>query len=134
MKKDVYLKMVYIRVKDQEDKAYVCSIHPDIYNTFFDVCKVHRTFFKRWLTKWAEEDFNWWIDFSEKYHIQLLKELVIDKYRCVYPHIHYNQVVTNEHFWLRVWMSEHMGREIRKHDRAKYNKLFKLASNCGSRF
>ena len=112
--------------------THFCYVNPEIFEAFLEVTNTKRTQMKKWLTKWAEEDFNWVIDFSEFSHIKLLKELVIDKYRRVYPHLYYNNAV-DTHGWMRCWVSEKMGKEIRKNDKPTYNRLFNSSPNYGSR-
>lgn len=111
--------------------THFCYVNPEVFDAFLHVTKTRRTQIAKWLTKWAEEDFNWQIDFTEYSHIKLLKELVIDKYRRVYPHMYYNNAV-DTHGWMRVWVSEKMGKEIRRYDKPTYNRLFNSASNYGS--
>lgn len=113
--------------------AHFCYVNPEIFEAFLAVTNTKRTQMKKWLTKWAEEDFNWVIDFSEFSHIKLLKALVIDKYRRIYPHLYYNNAV-DTHGWMRCWVSEKMGKEIRKNDKPTYNRLFNSSTNYGSRF
>lgn len=126
------LRKIYIRVKDHEEKIHLCNIHPDIYNTFMRVCRIHRTFFPRWVQKWVKEDFSWFIDFTEAGHIKLLQELIINKYKKIFPHLYFNRAIPDR-YWIRVWISEHMGKEIRRYDRTEYNRLFKFTTNSRSR-
>ena len=127
------LSRIYIRVKDQEEKILLCSVHPDIYKTFMRVCRIHRTFFPRWVQRWVKEDFSWFVDFTEAGHVKLLQELIINKYRKIFPHLFYNHVVAKDEYWIRVWVSEHMSKEIRRYDRTEYNRLFKFTTNSCSR-
>ena len=112
--------------------THLCYVNPEIVDEFLRITKTKQKQMSKWLTKWAEEDFNWVIDFTEYSHIKLLKELVIDKYRRVYPHLYYNNAVDN-HGWMRCWISEKMGKEIRRNDKPAYNRLFNSSTNYGSR-
>lgn len=111
----------------------LCFIHPEIFETFLDVTHTRQTQMKKWIIKWAEEDFNWSIDFTEVSHITLLRELILDRCKRVYPHLYYNNSVTIQG-WTRCWVSEKMSKEILRNDKARYNGLFNAAPNCGSRF
>ena len=71
--------------------THFCYINPEIFDAFMQITHTRKSGLAKWLSKWAEEDFNWVIDFSEYSHIKLLKELVIDKYRRVYPHLYYTK-------------------------------------------
>ena len=127
-------KKILIKVDRGGDTAWVhlCYVNGEILETFLKIANTSRRNMKKWLTKWAEEDFCWDIDFTEYSHIQLLKELVIDRYKRLYPHLYYNNAVDN-HGWMRCWVSEKMGKEILRHDKAAYNRLFNASTNYGGR-
>lgn len=112
--------------------VHLCYVNPEIFEVFLEVTGTKQRQMVKWVTRWTEEDFNWVIDFTEYSHIKLLKELVIDKYRRVYPHLYYNNAV-DTHGWMRCWISEKMGKEIRRNDRPAYNRLFNSSANYGSR-
>lgn len=106
----------------------LCAVNPIILNSFFKVTHTSRKNIVEWIRKWTNEDFNWIIDYTEYYHLNLLKELVIDKYKKIYPHIYYNNAI-DDNTWIRVWISEKMGREIRRHDKPEYNRIFNAYSD-----
>lgn len=106
----------------------VCCMNSDIYDAFFEVTGIERMDFADYLSKWCYEDFNLELTFTKSNDIRILKELVVDRYQAIYPHIHYNRAV-NKHGWMRVWVSERMGKEIKKHDKPRYNRLFRSAKN-----
>lgn len=112
--------------------THLCYVNREIFDAFLETTHTRSTQMKKWIIQWTEEDFNWRIDFSEYVHIKLLKELVIDKYRRVYPHLYYNNAV-DTHGWMRCWISEKMGKEIRRNDKPTYNRLFNSSANYGSR-
>lgn len=112
--------------------VHLCYVNPEILEVFLKVTGTKQRQMVKWITRWTEEDFNWVIDFTEYSHIKLLKELVIDKYRRVYPHLYYNNAV-DTHGWMRCWISEKMGKEIRRNDRPAYNRLFNSSPNYGGR-
>ena len=104
--------------------AHVCYVNEEIYRKFFEVFKIERIDFADFLSRWVKEDFNLDMDFTQKNHIRILKELVIDKYKQLYPHMYYNSV-TDNHGWVRVWVSEKMGKELKKYAKDVYRQLFK---------
>lgn len=112
--------------------VHLCYVNPDISDVFFAVTKTKQRHMVKWVRVWAEEDFNWDIDFTEYSHIKLLKELVLNKYKRIYPHLYYNNAV-DTHGWMRCWISEKMGKEIRKHDKPAYNRLFNSTPNYSGR-
>nr|DAH73208.1 MAG TPA: hypothetical protein [Caudoviricetes sp.] len=124
-RKKVMLKVIH---EDRSKKknpmwTHFCYVNSDVYSAFFDTFGLTADEFPSYLTKWTREDFNLELDFTMNNHIRILKELVIDKYKQLYPHMYYNDVVDN-HGWMRVWLSEKMGKEIRRYDREKYKELF----------
>lgn len=127
-------RKVQLKVKNEEgiqQWVHFCYLNPEICDAFLKATNTKQKNLSKWLTKWAKEDFHWEIDFTEYSHIQLLKELVIDKYKSVYPHLYYNKAV-DTHGWMRCWVSEKMGKEIRRYDKPTYNKLFRSAPNYRS--
>lgn len=123
------VRYVYIKVRHRTSKrrCFICTVHSEIFDTFMKSCNVQRSQFRKYLSKWAMEDFNWQMDFWSRSHVDLLACLVDDKYKNVYPHVYFNHIVEFPQYWLRVWVSEHMGKEIRKHDKPAYNRLFRSA-------
>lgn len=127
-KKKVMLKVVH------EDRSklknpmwtHLCYINSEIYEGFFNTLNISVEEFPSFLTKWVRDDFNIDLDFTTTNDIRILKELVIDKYKQLYPHMYYNSLVDN-HGWLRVWLSEKMGKEIKRYDKSKYRELFNPA-------
>ena len=113
--------------------THLCYVNPEILDVFLTVTKTRQRHMVKWVRKWTEEDFNWEIDFTEYSHIKLLRELVINKYKKIYPHLYYNNAVDN-HGWMRCWISEKMGKELRKYDKPAYNRLFNSSTNYGNRF
>ena len=45
--------------------------------------------------------------------ITVLKELILDKYSKIFPYLS-RPSKTDRQGWIRVWLSEHMEREMRK--------------------
>lgn len=63
------------------------------------------------LRAWAIRDFNVDLSMTTKKDIEVLKALVKDKYRAVYPHL-YHQTRTDRYGWLRLWVTDNMEREL----------------------
>lgn len=129
MKKEARKKVMLKVIHEDRSKrknpiwTHLCYINSEIYETFFNTLNISVEEFPSFLTKWTRNDFNIELDFTKNNDIRILKELVIDKYKQLYPHMYYNSLVDN-HGWLRVWLSEKMGKEIRRYDKTKYKELF----------
>lgn len=104
--------------------THFCYINSNIYDTFFEAFNLEKEDLPLLLSRWTKDDFNLDLDFTKNNDIRILKTLVIDRYKQLYPHMYYNAVIDN-HGWLRVWLSEKMGKEIRRYDKNRYKQLFK---------
>lgn len=125
-RKKVMLKVIH---EDRNAKknpmwTHFCYVNSDIYSAFFQTLDLTVEEFPSFLTKWTREDFNLQLDFTKNNDIRILKALIIDRFKELYPHMYYNAVVDNNG-WMRVWLSEKMGKEIRRRDRERYKELFK---------
>lgn len=125
------LKKVMLKVVHEERHAKkralwtpLCYVNSSIYNTFFSVFKIEKSDLCDFISKWVQEDFNLTFDFTKKNDMRILKELVSDKYRILYPYIYYSDLIDGNG-WVRVWISEKMGKEIKRYDREQYKQLFK---------
>lgn len=127
----IQIKVLREEYPDRDPEwMHVCYINSEIYDAFFDATCIERVDFSDFLTKWCKDDFNLDLTFTKANDIRILKELVVDRYQSIYPHVHYNKAV-DRHGWMRVWVSEHMGKELKKHAKPVYNRLFRSAKdNC----
>ena len=130
---------VSIKVIDETRNAHtlpkwthVCYINSKIYKAFFDTFQIEKADLADFLSKWVKEDWNLMMDFTKSNDIRVLRELVIDKYKQLYPFMYFNYV-TDTHGWVRVWVSEKMGKEIKLHDKDKYKELFGATKNYSGR-
>lgn len=131
-------KRIYIRTAHEEQyrkmKAdFVCSINPEIYEAFTSMFSVKYRDLFWWIAKWTKEDFNLDYDFCKANDLRILRELVLDKYATLQPCIFYNDLINTEG-WMRVWICDHMGKEMMRYDKREYERLFKPASNSRRRF
>lgn len=95
---------------------HVCYIDKNLWESFakrFDVAKED---FAGYLVDWALEDFNINLSMSTKTDLAILKELVKDRYEQLYP-LFKNEFLKDVHGWTRIWVSQRIEKELRKHER-----------------
>ena len=65
------------------------------------------------VAEWVQHDFNIELSLSEKKDMLILRELIVDKYKRLHPNL-FLRDVKNVGSWMRVWISEHMSRELKR--------------------
>ena len=65
------------------------------------------------VTDWIHHDFNIELPMTTKKHLIIFRQLIVDKYKTLYPQI-FRGDVKNVSGWIRVWLSEHMERELKR--------------------
>ena len=121
-------KRIYIKTAHEEQfrkmkSDFICYINSEIYDAFTETLDVAYKDLYWWISKWTKEDFNLDYDFCKANDVRILRELVLDKYKILQPAIYYNNLIKEEG-WMRIWISEHMGKEIKRYDKQKYSRLF----------
>lgn len=110
---------VLLKVLDENiDKLvweHVCYCPRDVYTEFFRKAGIEKFELADYVVKWAREDFCIDLPMSTVKDIAILRELVLDKYKNVYPHIvtHPENRKFDYQGWVRVWITEHMKKEMR---------------------
>jgi hypothetical protein len=132
-------KRIHIKTAHEEqfrrmERDFVCFVNSDLYEAFTSLLGVAYKDLYWWFSKWTKEDFNLDFDFCKANDLRILRELVIDKFKTIQPILYYSNVVKSKDGWMRLWVSEHMGKEIKRYDKRKYNELFNSSSNNSSRF
>lgn len=132
-RKKVYIKVIDdARPKNSGPKwIHLCYMNPEIYNAFFETFQIEKADLADFLAKWVKEDWNLILGFTKASDIAILRELVIDKYKKIYPFMYFSGI-TDYHGWVRVWVSEKMGKEIKRHDKERYKRLFKPTEDHSS--
>lgn len=110
---------VLVKVLDENiDKLvweHVCYCARDVYIGFLRKTHIERFELADYITKWAREDFCIDLPMSTVKDVTILRELILDKYKTVYPHIvtHPEDRKYDYQGWVRVWLTEHMKKELR---------------------
>lgn len=108
---------VLLKVLDENiDKLvweHLCYAPQNLYLTFLTSMDIERVEMADYISKWAMEDFNIELPMTKSTDIAILKELIIDKYSSVYPHL-LRKSTTDHQGWVRVWVSSHMEKDLKK--------------------
>ena len=91
---------------------HVCYAPRELYLTYLKRFGLERFEMADALSKWAKTDFNVDIPVTTEKDIRIIKELIYDKYRNIYPNI--ARISNTDHQgWVRVWVSYHMERDLK---------------------
>lgn len=110
---------VLLKVLDENIDAlvweHVCYCSRDLYIEFLKKANIERFELADYFVKWAREDFCIDLPMSTVKDIAILRELILDKYKKIYPHITTNFTKREYDYrgWLGVWLTEHMKKEMR---------------------
>lgn len=107
--------MLKVLDEDKDELAWVhfCYIQPDLYQKFLDTKHIERFEMAEYITQWAKEDFNAHLSMATRKDVTVLKMLIQDKYSTVYPQI-VRKSATDRQGWARVWISDHISKELRR--------------------
>lgn len=103
--------------KDELQWAHLCYVPKDLYHKYLTMRCLDRFEFADCVSEWARQDFNVELPMTTRKDIFILKELVIDKYKRVYPQIisYCNVGEKKDNMgWIRVWCSYHMEKDLQK--------------------
>lgn len=93
--------------------VHFCYLSRELYLKYLVTFDLERAELAEAVSRWAREDFNIDLPMTTAKDISILKALIFDKYHSIYPHI--TRTAHNDHQgWLRVWVSTHMEKDLRK--------------------
>lgn len=111
-----------IKVLDEDSDRlsweHLCYAPRELYLKFIRDLDLDRFQMADFVSQWAKQDFNVDLPMTTKKDIAILKELVFDKYRSVYPHL-VREYKTDRQGWLRIWTTNHMERDLKRYDSRK---------------
>lgn len=108
-----FLLKVLDENRDEMVWEHLCYAPKDLYVKFLRVKGIERFEMADWVSQWAKEDFNLDLPMTTAKDIAILRELILDKYQSVYPHL-IRKHNTDRQGWVRVWVSTHMEKELLK--------------------
>lgn len=114
--RDDLIKFLLKVLDEDRDKLvweHLCYAPRELYLKFLTHMGIERFEMADFVAQWAKEDFNIDLPMTTYKDILILRELVIDKYSSTYPHL-LRKSDTDRQGWVRVWVSTHMERDLRK--------------------
>jgi len=101
--------------------VHICYIDKNLWDDFATKFNVAKEDFAGYLIDWTLEDFNINLSMSTKTDLFILRELIKDRYEQLYP-LFKNEFSKDVHGWTRIWVSQRIEKEMRKHVRQRYTK------------
>lgn len=117
--REMTTKLLVKVLNENHDKLsweHFCYVPRDLYLKFLSAMEIERVEVADYISKWAKQDFNIDLSMTTTTDIKTLKELILDKYRSVYPHI-FISTDTDHQGWVRVWITAHMNKDLEKRRR-----------------
>lgn len=114
MAKDGLIKFLLKVLDENRDQLvweHFCYVPKDTYLKYLDKFNLERFEMADSVADWAKEDFNIDLAMSTTKDIAIVRQLVLDKYSTVYPHL-VRKTFTDHQGWLRVWATTHMEKEL----------------------
>lgn len=113
---EVLIKFLIKVLNEDTDKLsweHVCYAPRDLYLKFLAQKGLQRFQMADCVSRWVREDFNTDLPMTTAKDINILRELVLDKYNSAYPHL-VRRSETDRQGWLRVWVTNHMERDLQR--------------------
>ena len=112
--RDGLIKFILKVLDENRDKLvweHLCYAPSDLYKRYLAAFQMERSEMGEAVSRWAREDFNFELPMTTAKDIQVLRELVLDKYSSAYPHL-MRKSNTDHQGWIRVWVSTHMEKDL----------------------
>ena len=76
----------------------------------------HLCYAPEYLSKWAMFDFNIDLQMTKSSDLALLKELIVNRYKKMFPYLarSFNDSHVDHQGWVRIWLADHMERELKR--------------------
>ena len=111
------ISKLVIKVFDDLDGSlhwmHFCYVNKELYLSFLELMDCDRADLTQFFSKWLKEEFCIDLGMTKRRDIEVLKEIIRDKYRRAHPHL-FIEGTTDRQGWLRIWVSEHMEKEIKR--------------------
>lgn len=98
--------------------VHLCYLDRGLWEGFSNKFNATKEDMAGYLADWALEDFNINLSMSTKTDLAILRELVKDRYEQLYP-LFKNEFSRDMHGWTRIWITQRIEREMRKHVRKR---------------
>ena len=110
--------MVKVLNEDRDELRWehLCYAPALLYLKFLTVKDIERFELAEYLSKWAMFDFNIDLQMTKSSDLALLKELIVNRYKKMFPYLarSFNDSHVDHQGWVRIWLADHMERELRR--------------------
>lgn len=117
------VKKLMVKLFDEDDGKvkwlHVCYIGSKLYDTFLEEKHIDSIQFADFIADWFNKDFGQHITMTTKRDLNILKGVVKERYRVIFPAI-YNNTEIDSQGWVRVWLSEKMEGELKNDDKRRF--------------
>lgn len=117
------VKKLMVKLFDEESERirwfHVCYIGRKLYNAFLEEKHIDSVQFADFIADWFNKDFGQHITMTTKRDLNILKGVVKEKYRVIFPAIYNNTEIDNQG-WVRVWLSEKMEEELKNVSKKRF--------------
>lgn len=95
--------------------VHVCYVNAELYNLYMAETGMTTAQWNEILTRWCYEEFHYECAMSTTRDLELLKGLVKDRARKIYPDIFYSVGKTDRQGWMRIWVEKKMREDIHEY-------------------
>lgn len=117
------VKKLMIKLLDEDSGRvrwfHVCYIGSKLYNLFLQEKQIDSIQFADYIADWFNKDFGQHITMTSKRDLNIVKGVVKEKYRVIFPSI-YNNTQIDSQGWVRIWLSEKMEEELKNVDKKRF--------------
>lgn len=110
------VKKIMLKLLDEQTEElkwfHLCYVGSSIYNDFLQTFNTDSIGFADYIADWIKQDFNLDLTMTTKRDLNILRAVVTDKYKTLYPIIYQNSDI-DTNGWIRVWVMQKMENELK---------------------
>lgn len=108
----VVIKVVNYRGRISWTHLTYCN--RELYLRFLEKFEISRADIADYVGKWVQSDFGVELTMTQASDIEIFKDLVEARYKIAYPKVFSSSSVYDRQGWVRVYLEEHMEKELEK--------------------
>ena len=113
---EMRIKKVMLKLLDEKTGNikwfHLCYVGSNLYDDFLKTFKTDSIGFSDYIADWVKKDFNLDLAMTTKKDLNILRAVVVDKYKTLFPVIYQNSDI-DTNGWLRVWLMQKMEDELK---------------------
>ena len=110
------VKKIVLKLLDEDTNDlkwfHLCYVGSSLYNNFLKTFDTDSIGFADYIADWLKKDFNLDISLTTKKDLNILRAVIVDKYKRLFPVI-YNNSDIDINGWIRVWIMQKMEEELK---------------------